>query len=169
MSLSSISPQLSRSLEPSSMVNPRLQVKEGAESTCMSTVLKVATIAALVIVALGAFVVLGPIIGVVALVCGAGLILLFNSCCNSQHTHHRAPPQAPVSRSWFDFSAFVPSFLVSRSHDRHVPVGTGQHTPTPVFRRDPAPHVPVGTGQRTPPQGRRRDDELHVPIRSRGH
>lgn len=167
MSLSSISSQLPRTVEQNQHVDHRIQANQG-NGSCYSTTQKVMAVVAGVIASVGALVLGGPIVGlVVALICGTGLLALFNSCCPSHnifgsrfmngnpppggghHHHGHVPPGGGQN-------PYVPGHVVvggghAPGHGRapvgagHVPVGGGH---APGHGRAPvgAGHVPVGAG-----------------------
>ncbi|MBS0604240.1 MAG: hypothetical protein JSS60_04290 [Verrucomicrobia bacterium] len=148
MSLSAVSQQMPRPVEQNSAVDTRLMANEG-ESSCLSTALKAAAVVAGLIASIASFIAGGPIVGlVVSVACGAGLLMLFSSCCGGSHNHSRSPTDpVPVYIPWYQRAfSFIPTGWGSHAaaNGPHVPVGRGHQ----------APHVPVGHGHIPDPSPR---------------
>lgn len=149
MSINTVS-SLTRYVEPNlAPIDPRLQTHEGGENNWCVTAMKTAAVIATIIVAIGSFVLLGPLVGlVVTLVIGLPALLIFNSSRGHSHAHGGAP--------WFPFypTYHVPvgrgDVLVGGGHARHYPPhdhahGRGHPGPTRVPPPSgPYGHVPIG-------------------------
>ena len=153
MSLSSISSQLPRAVEQQNMER-HIQSSVSSAMDC-STVCKVLAVVASVFISIGAFVLGGPITGVVvALLCAASLLSLFTGSIPS-HQHG----------IWF-LSGNPPGrgFDPHDPHGRgHVAVGRGHFRGAPV-QPPTYGHAPVGGGHGHAPAVGQPHAQGHAPV-----
>lgn len=145
MSLSSISSQLPHTVEQNQNIERRTQAHQDG----CSTTLKVTAVFASFILSIGALVLGGPVTGlVVALICGVGLLALFNSYNpfnGIRFMHHYVPPGASHNHPG---RGQVPPGGQNPYVPGHVVVGAGHFPPA----QPPGAHVGVGQGHFQPGQ-----------------
>jgi len=149
--VSSQSPQYVHSSTP----DPRLSA--GSDGW-MPTALKASAVVIALIASIGAFVALGPIVGIITTcIAGGSLLWLFNPSCSMPHNHPHHPIH-PHSPPWY--TNFMP-LMFSGGHNPvgggHVPVGGG-HVPVG------GGHAPVGGGHVHVGGGHTPVGGGHVPV-----
>jgi hypothetical protein len=147
---------LSSQAQQHQVIDNRLNARAAEEDSCFTTALKVVGVAFLLIAAIAAFAVAGPIVGVVALVLLMPLALIFNACWGNP-SHQHSSGNIPWHQRAFTW--------IPRSGP-HVPVGRGHmNDPRNVGRSG---NIAVGGGhQRWGDENRRPRGSGHVAVGGR--